>query len=469
MPHPARFVFSAFAAGLALAFVPLASSEPAPLAFRSGDRWSAVGDSITHHGSYYAWIYLYELTRFPKQELTVENCAISGDSAAGTVARYDWDIRPTTPTIATVMLGMNDVDRNAYSDTPPTTEILTRRRDALDRYRKSMEELVGQLQRDHARIILLTPSPFDETVVGARESNHSGVSQALAECAALMRDLAEKKNVGLIDFQKPMLDLTGQLQARDARATLIGGDRVHPGIPGHFVMAYLFLHAQNAPAEVARIQVDARTASTKADHATVDQLQARNDRLEFDCLEDALPYPIPEEAKPALGWVPFDKELNQEMLQISGLKPGDYTLTIDGDNVGTFGADVFQKGLNLAELPETPQLRQAREVLTLVRNWQDLVSNTQRTLATVEHWRLRGQPHPVKLDDVRSYLLTEYDRLRQSDEPNRKWDLLDIQQYLVLKPQQDSLQRELDALQTRLHVAAQPQPHHFQITSAAQK
>lgn len=448
-------------------FAPASKAEQASVAppeFRAGDRWSAIGDSITHHGSYYAWIYLYELTRFPERQLSVDNCGISGDSASGAVQRYDWDIAASRPNVATIMLGMNDVDRDAYGDGPSTRADEKRREAALAGYRQSLEALVDRLQRDRCRVVLLTPSPFDEHLVGANQPNHPGVSGALAECARFMAELAAKKGAALVDLQTPMLELNARLQARDPRATLIGPDRVHPGVPGHFVMAYLFLRAQGAPARVANIVVDAAASgAAKAEGAEVARLEVGDHGVTFDCRESALPYPVPEEAKPSLDWVPFVEELNRETLQVVSLKPANYVLTIDGERAGQFSAEELGRGINLAELPATPQMAQAREVLSLLREWQELVTHSQRTLAEVEHWRLRGKPHPGSLDAVRPFLLQEYDRLSHSTEPNRKWDCLNIRRYFLLKPQQEPLQRQLDALQARMHAAAQPQWHRFQL------
>jgi hypothetical protein len=53
--------------------------------------------------------------------------------------------------------------------------------------------------------------------------------------------------------------------------------------------------------------------------------------------------------------------LDQEMLRIQGLAPGNYELRIDGKSVGVFDHNQLTSGINLALL-ETPMLEQARMV-----------------------------------------------------------------------------------------------------------
>ena len=65
----------------------------------------------------------------------------------------------------------------------------------------------------------------------------------------------------------------------------------------------------------------------------------------------------------------FLSALNQEMLRVSGLAAGNYTLKIDGEIVGNFSADQLAQGINLAEYA-TPMSKQAADVhkLTLGHN-----------------------------------------------------------------------------------------------------
>ena len=55
-----------------------ASHGEAPM-FTNGDRVAFIGDSITHDGTYHAFIYDFYLTRFPGRRVAFLNCGISGD------------------------------------------------------------------------------------------------------------------------------------------------------------------------------------------------------------------------------------------------------------------------------------------------------------------------------------------------------------------------------------------------------
>ncbi|MEC8279738.1 MAG: GDSL-type esterase/lipase family protein, partial [Verrucomicrobiota bacterium] len=91
--------------GLVSLGTPLKASVPP---FQHGDRVVFIGDSITHGGRYHADIYLYHATRFPNHPFFAHNCGIAGDTASGTNLRFEADIAVHRPTVATIMLGMND-------------------------------------------------------------------------------------------------------------------------------------------------------------------------------------------------------------------------------------------------------------------------------------------------------------------------------------------------------------------------
>ena len=59
------------------------------------------------------------------------------------------------------------------------------------------------------------------------------------------------------------------------------------------------------------------------------------------------------------------KALDQELLSVSGLKPGNYQLKINGQIIGKFNGQQLRKGINLAGY-RTPMLEQSYDVLALV-------------------------------------------------------------------------------------------------------
>lgn len=87
--------------------------------FKNNDKVCFMGNSITHGGRYHSYIYLYYVTRFPEIRLSFINCGISGDVATGMYGRLEKDIYANSATVATLSVGMNDVNRGLYSIKKP--------------------------------------------------------------------------------------------------------------------------------------------------------------------------------------------------------------------------------------------------------------------------------------------------------------------------------------------------------------
>ena len=442
-----------------------APAAPQGTLFQNSDRWTAVGDSITHGGTYYAWVYLYYATRFPDRKLDFFNAGNSGDDAHGTLKRYDWDIQPHKSTVASIMLGMNDVRREIYGDMPLTNQLRDQRTYALENYRKNMTEMVKRIQADGARVILITPSIYDETAQNPQSAVLTGVNGALGECATFMRNLAVQTGCAVIDFHDSMGALNAKIQDQDPAASLIKPDRIHPNPLGHFVLAYLFLKGQQAPAVVSSVSLDATGARVlESDNATVANLTVRNHEVTFTLSEKALPYPVDKEQEPALAWVPFNDEFNREMLKVSGLAPGEYQLSIDGEAVRRFNHETLATGVNLALENNTPQARQAAGVLELVKTWYKQVQEV-RVTANFEFWRLGDVPHPIALESVRARVETDMARLAEQfkDAPKERYKADYYARYLKTKPCEAANIAMLGEIADKIRTAARPQPHAFKL------
>jgi len=94
-------------------------------------------------------------------------------------------------------------------------------------------------------------------------------------------------------------------------------------------------------------------------------LNFRDDRVEFKWQADCLPWVVPEEAQIGAQLTDLGYQVNQESLEIHGLAPGKYTLTIDGHDIGTYDAEQLEHHIELQENANTPQYQQALAVANL--------------------------------------------------------------------------------------------------------
>ncbi|MGE4490529.1 MAG: SGNH/GDSL hydrolase family protein [Kiritimatiellales bacterium] len=442
-----------------------ASPETVP-PFNNGDTVAFIGDSITHGGSYHANIFLFYATRFPDRKFKYYNCGISGDTALGAIARFDQDIAVHHPNVATIMLGMNDVGRGNYGKEKRSPSDIAAQDKSFAVYKESMDRLASMLTNIGSRIIFITPSIYDQT---ARISavNNFGVDDGLIRFSGFVKTLAQKYNSPVVDFHTIMLQVNHEIQKNNPGATLIGPDRIHPGIPGHFVMAYEFLRAQQMPKYVSGIGIDAAAAKpTETVNCEVGPIRSSaSNGIAFSCREFALPFPVSEAQKQALAWVPFQQDLNQEVLTVKNLAAGLYCLKIDGLPVSTNSAADLARGINLSDCPTTPQYRQALAVKAL--NDRILsISSKLRAIGFVRFKILSGvKTLPEDDNALRDVLYASIEKHRQA--PWYGYFKTQCDQFIELRREENDCRRQIEVLFDRMDQANKPTTHQWLITPAA--
>jgi len=413
---------------LLLAGAGTAAAEDAVPFFKKGDCVVFIGDSITHGDSgihdFHTFIHLFYATRFPDRKILIYDSGIGGDKAPGAVDRFSWDVADYKPTVCPIMLGMNDA-RVCYTfedglGAPDVNAgVLQKAKENLATYRRHMTTLIELVKKTGAAPVLITPSPYDGTAV--REENKTpllGKNKALGVFGQCVRELGREFNAPVVDFWTPMTELALKRQKGDPSFTLCRpADRTHPERPGHFMMAYLFLKAQNVPKVVSRVVVDARGGAAKAaENCKTKDVAAQDGVVKFSLLASALPFPASVESQsfdaknkalkefpgcavgtngtPGVELVPFMEEMNQEIVRVENLPGGRYVLSIDGTKVGEFDATELAKGINLAANEKTPQYAQALEVAKVNLERDHLSSSALRSMAFV-----RSKMLPPKLRD----------------------------------------------------------------------
>jgi hypothetical protein len=142
----------------------------------------------------------------------------------------------------------------------------------------------------------------------------------------------------------------------------------------------------------------ASPSSMEVSNCSVTDWVAKNGDIHFTYLAKASPFPVPNEPRAALDLVPFVADLNQELLIIKGLPPGQHGLWIDDEAVGSFSAEQLATGINLAGNTRTPQYRQAFAVAKANSERHNIESSDLRGMAWIRSSIL--EPANVKSDDA---------------------------------------------------------------------
>jgi len=440
------------------------TEKQSALIFRDQDKVCWIGDSITASGLYHSYIYLYYSTRFPSLHLSFVNCGISGDNASGMMGRIDKDVYSNHPTVVTLSAGMNDVNRNLYSQTNAPTNAPVLQKQAIESYKKNIEKLADSFAVHKLRQIYLTPTIYDEDVESTVESLR-GVNGALRECSDFVLQFAKSKNMPVVDFWHPMDELNRKMQKSDPKFTLTSKDRVHPGPAGHLLMAYLFLDQTGAPQDVWRLSIDAKSSKVLSQRNCEAKGLASNPRgLTFSNHELALPFPCIADAKDVFSWVPFDGRLNQQALQISHLEQGNYSLQINQAEVGQYSATELEKGINLAINPKTPQSAQSQKIAALCQEHYT-IGNTIRTLRRVEMKHLQNVDltNRASVEASLNKLIEEKQAQKNDPGANSGYYIKTAKTYLSEIQKEPEMHLRLKAIQDQIDNINQPQSYSYSL------
>ncbi len=322
----------------------------------NGDRLTFYGDSITAQRYYTRDIQDFVETRYPTLQVTFHNAGVSGDKVTGGYAgdaatRVARDVKPWSPTVLTVMLGMNDGDY-----VPPDQKI-------FGDYQSGYESLLTMLRAaaPGARIMLIENTPYDEITHGTEFAGYMATTEQNAKATPA---LGQREGLPVVDDYSPVKQLLERAKAADpSYASLLVLDRIHPSEPLHWIMAESVMKAWHIDPVVSAVALSATSQTvTQSLRTQVTGVSAQGNVLEWDQLDEALPLPFNFENS-LMNFVLKISDLascDQETLKVNDLQPSQYKLTIDKTDVGTFSAEQLANGINLALL-KTPMWDQARE------------------------------------------------------------------------------------------------------------
>lgn len=359
-----------------------AAANPGSFLLHDGERVLVVGDSITYAGGYVQYLEAYLRTRFPNQRFEVINLGLPSETVTGLSEpdhpfprpnvheRLDRALQRIKPHVVIACYGMNDGIYYPFSE------------DRFAQYQQGMRDVIRKSRTAGARIILMTPPPFDPVPVKDKllpegAPKYSWVNPFVRYHEVLDRYsdwVLSLRKEGLIvaDPHRETAEFLTRVRRRNPDFTL-AGDGVHPAPGGHALIALALLEALGAPALVDRAEVEARTRQVIAGDVT-DVIRS-GDSLELRWLTRVPMAADPEWPATLAPLSRFHERLNRHLLRVRGLREGRYRL-YEGDRLVSVvtGADL-ERGVDLNQFPELTTNRQAVELLKLVRQRERLLSS----------------------------------------------------------------------------------------------
>jgi len=321
--------------GLLWPLVFLTVAPAAPLLER-GQRLVFLGDSITQQQIYTRYVMSYFALRHPDLEVTFRNAGISGDDAEGGIMRLNDDVLGAKPNVVSICFGMNDARYGEFAQQP------------YDLYTAAMTVLVIELREDKVRPVLLTPGCVDPDRENWMDGNM--YNDVLRRYADAVEEIAAKREVPVYDIHTLMLDVQKRAKAADPKFTMIP-DSIHPSPPGQLLMAYGLIVALDAETPASGLALALPSEDITPDGCKVDDLVVTDDEISFTRRDEALPVYFDPEALAVLPYAPALKDINSYPFKVTGLAPGKWLLTVEGEEVGAFTADEFAAGVDLGNQP----------------------------------------------------------------------------------------------------------------------
>jgi lysophospholipase L1-like esterase len=313
----------------------LTVAPAAPLLER-GQRLVFLGDSITQQQIYTRYVMNYFALRYPDLQVTFRNAGISGDDAEGGIMRLTDDVLGAKPNLVSICFGMNDARYGEFAQQP------------YDLYVAAMTILVIELKQDEVKPVLLTPGCVDPDRVNWMDGNmYNGVLRRYADA---VEEIAAQREVPVYDIHTLMLDVQKRAKAADPKFTMIP-DSIHPDPPGQLLMAYGLIVALDAETPASGLVIELPSETITPDRCDVDDLVVTDEAISFLRRDQALPAFFDPEALTILAYAPELKDLNRYPLKVTGLAPGKWLLTVEGEDVGAFTADELAAGVDLGTQP----------------------------------------------------------------------------------------------------------------------
>ena len=184
------------------------------------------GDSITEMGArpggYITRIDSMCKLENKSGEYDLIGSGIGGNKIYDLYLRMDEDVLAKHPSVVLVYIGVNDVWHKASMGTGTDP----------DKFERFYQAVINKIKAAGAKVVLCTPA-----VIGERTDFSNQQDGDLNKYAGIVRSLAAKNNLPLIDLRKKFLDYNLAHNPDNKEAGILTTDRVHLNAAGNQLVA----------------------------------------------------------------------------------------------------------------------------------------------------------------------------------------------------------------------------------------
>ncbi len=433
-------------------------SSSLPFNPQDGETVVFLGDSITHQCLYTQYLENFFITRYPERRIRFVNAGVAGDAAEDVLARFIHDVGAHKPDYVTILLGMNDGRYEEFD------------REIFNVFRHGMTKLLDKIEALGARAVVLSPTMFDHAVVERRQNDGKwrfrekefppNYNALMSFYGGWALEEAGKRNVPFVGLWGPLNRHTIDQRRTKQNFTLIG-DAIHPQASGQFVMAFEILSQLGVERRGASSITVTKRGNRWAGAKGIEDLEVNESATEvrFKHRANSIPWVIPEKhATKELRWLlPPDgrvgyaitnagHKLSADRVKITGLAPGNYEVSIDGQVIGTWNHIALGTKIEIQENEKTPQYQQALKVAEMNRKRTDEFVRPARDIGgRIKQLRKKVDAQgPVKLEKAIGVTKKE-ERTRVA-----LLDMMEEQEAMA------KLNQKADAMLEEIYKAAQP-------------
>lgn len=200
----------------------------------NGHKLLFIGDSITDCGrgqpfgtgnglgnGYVSLVNSLLAAVYPERRILVMNTGTSGHTVRDLAARWKRDVIDLKPDWLAIMIGINDVWRQFDCPLETGMHVLP------GEYERTLRELAGSVKVKG--LVMMSPYYIED-------NRGDDMRRRMDQYGAIVRKVAKEKKAVFVDTQAAFDSVLKHLPSE-----MFAWDRVHPGTPGHMIIARAFL------------------------------------------------------------------------------------------------------------------------------------------------------------------------------------------------------------------------------------